>query len=129
MRIIRIFLMDNNRLFLEGLMLLIEKRRDLKVVGIATRAKNALRAIARTSPDVVIMDFVLPDASGASLIQEIRERWKRIRVIVLSLYDNEDFQEEARRSGAFAYLVKGGLVEDLLSAIYAAYEDGRREVE
>lgn len=108
-------------------MFLLEKQRDFKVVGVATRARNVFRAIARTSPDVVITDFVLPDTSGALLIQEIRKRWKHIRVIVLSLYDNEDFQEEARKSGAFTYLIKGGLIEDLFSAIYAAYEDGRRD--
>lgn len=127
MRIVRIFLIDNNRLFLEGLMLLIEKRKDLKVVGIATRARNVLRAIERTSPDVVITDFVLPDGNAASLIQGIRQRLKHTRVIVLSLYDNEDFQEEAQKSGAFAYLIKGGPVEELFSSIYAAYEDGRRD--
>lgn len=129
MRIIRVFLIDNNRLFLEGLMFLLEKQKDFKVVGVATKARNVFRAIARTSPDVVITDFVLPDMSGTSLIQEIRKRWRHIRIVVLSLYDNEDFQEEARKSGAFAYLVKGGLIEDLFSTIYAAYEDGRRDVE
>lgn len=107
-------------------MLLVEKRGDMKVVGIATRAQNVLRSIKRTSPDVVIMDFALPDAHGSRLIQEITNQWKNIRVIVLSLYDNEDFQEEAKRGGAFAYLVKGGPVEDLFSSIYAAYEDKRR---
>lgn len=127
MRIIRIFLIDNNRLFLEGLMFLIEKRKDLKVVGVATKARNVLRAIERTSPDVVITDFVLPDGNAASLIQEIRKRSKSVRVIVLSLYDNEDFQEAAQKSGAFAYLIKGGAIDDLLAAIYAAYEDGRRD--
>uniref|UniRef100_A0A7V4WKC9 Response regulator transcription factor n=1 Tax=Candidatus Caldatribacterium saccharofermentans TaxID=1454753 RepID=A0A7V4WKC9_9BACT len=125
--VIRVFLLDNNRLFLEGLVFLLEKREDIKVVGVATKARNVLRSIERTSPDVVIMDFVLPDANGAHLVQEIRRRWKHIRVVILSLYDNQDFQEEAKKSGAFAYLVKGGPIEELLSTLYAAYENGRRD--
>ncbi|NSW76756.1 MAG: response regulator transcription factor [Candidatus Atribacteria bacterium] len=107
-------------------MTLIEKREDMKVVGIGTKARNVLRSIKRTSPDVVIMDFVLPDANGSQLIQDITNQWKNIRVIVLSLYNNPDFQEAAKRNGAFTYLVKGGSMEDFFSSIYAAYEDGRK---
>ncbi|MDI3543304.1 MAG: hypothetical protein PWP57_909 [Candidatus Atribacteria bacterium] len=120
-REIKVFLVDDNRLFTEGLSVLLARRKNFKIVGMATRGKEALEKIEKTKPDLVIMDVVLPDTSGINLTGEIISRWPQIRVVVLSIYDDPEFQKAALEKGAFAYLVKGGSINHLIETLNQAF--------
>ena len=87
----------------------------------ATRGKEALEKIEKTKPDLVIMDVVLPDTSGINLTGEIISRWPQIKVVVLSIYDDPEFQKAALEKGAFAYLVKGGSINHLIETLNRAF--------
>ncbi|HQE25322.1 MAG TPA: response regulator transcription factor [Candidatus Atribacteria bacterium] len=120
-REIKVFLVDDNRLFIEGLSVLLARRKNFKIVGMATRGKEALEKIGKIKPDLVIMDVVLPDASGIDLTGEIISCWPQIKVVVLSIYDDPEFQKAALEKGAFAYLVKGGSINHLIETLNRAF--------
>lgn len=104
-QVIRVFLVDDNRFFLEGLILLLERQGDFQVVGVSPRGKGLLRRLAKVRPDVVLLDLCLEDINGITVLQGI-VRELRTPVVMMSVY--EEYKEQALKSGAFAYLVKGG---------------------
>ncbi|HSV31922.1 MAG TPA: response regulator transcription factor [Atribacteraceae bacterium] len=114
---IKVFLIDDNRFFLESLTFILNLKKDMEVVGTTTRGGDALLKIKELTPDVVVVDMVLPDRDGLSLLAEIREQYD-IPVIMLSMY--EEYRNQAIRRGAFTYLVKGEGLDQLYHAIRKA---------
>lgn len=120
-QVIRVFLVDDNRFFLEGLILLLERQGDFQVVGVSPRGKGLLRRLAKVRPDVVLLDVCLEDINGITVLQGI-VRELRTPVVMMSVY--EEYKEQALKSGAFAYLVKGG---DPLELYQVLREAARRK--
>jgi len=118
---IRIFLVDDNRFFLEGLTYIIATNQQLQVVGTANTGKEALKKINETNPNIVVTDLVLPDINGIRLAKEILSKKNDVRVIVLSIYKDPEFIKAAKRVGVFAYLYKDESVDQLNRTIIEAY--------
>ncbi|MEI6158022.1 MAG: response regulator transcription factor [Atribacterota bacterium] len=115
---IKIFLVDDNRFFLESLSFLLSRQNDMEVIGTSSRARGTIKLIEDNNPDVIILDFRLPDQDGISLLEEIKSHFD-IPVIMLSMY--EEYKERAVRNGAFASLVKGVGLDARYQAIRCAY--------
>ncbi len=98
----KVFVVDDNRFFLESLVFLLNRQKDIKVVGTYHRARGVLQKKA-AQPDVVILDVQLPDGDGISILQEIKSQLG-IPVIMLTIY--EEGRERAMKNGAYAYLVR-----------------------
>ena len=81
---IRIVLADDHQVLREGLRSLLESEEDIKVVGEASSGEEAIRVVARTQPDIVVMDLGMPGMGGLEAIREIRRDHPHVRVIVLS---------------------------------------------
>ena len=110
----KVFVVDDNRFFLESLVFLLGRQEDIQVVGTHHRARGALQKIEATQPDVVILDVQLPDGDGISILQEIKSQLG-IPVIMLTIY--EEGRERAMKNGAYAYLVKGEELDILYQKI------------
>ncbi|MCX6089236.1 MAG: response regulator transcription factor [Candidatus Atribacteria bacterium] len=119
---IKVFLVDDNRFFLESLSFLLSRQSDMEVIGTSSRARGTIKLIEDNNPDVIILDFRLPDRDGISLLEEIKSHFD-IPVIMLSMY--EEYKERAVRNGAFAYLVKGEGLDALYQAIRGAYRSSQ----
>lgn len=104
-RVTRVVLVDDNCFLLEGLVFLLKRQGDFQVVGVSLRGKGLLQRLAKAKPDVVLLDVCLEDSDGIAVLQSIR-RELRIPVVMMSVY--EEYREQALKSGAFAYVVKGG---------------------
>ncbi len=110
----KVFVVDDNRFFLESLVFLLNRQEDIQVVGTHLRARGVLQKIEATQPDVVILDMQLPDGDGISILQEIKSHLG-IPVIMLTIY--EEGREQAIKNGAYAYLVKGEELDILYQKI------------
>ncbi|MDI3543355.1 MAG: hypothetical protein PWP57_960 [Candidatus Atribacteria bacterium] len=113
----KVFVVDDNRFFLESLVFLLNRQEDVTVVGTHHRVKGTLQKIKVAQPDVVILDMQLPDGDGISLLQEIKSQLD-IPVIILTIY--EEGREQAIKNGAYAYLIKGGDLDTLYQEIRRA---------
>ncbi len=115
----KIFIVDDNRFFLESLVFLLNRQNDMSVVGTHDRVEGVFEKIEEVKPDVIILDMRLPDGDGITLLQKIKLSFD-IPVIMLTMY--EEYKERAVRAGAFAYLVKGESLDRLYQLIRKATE-------
>ncbi|HQE24463.1 MAG TPA: response regulator transcription factor [Candidatus Atribacteria bacterium] len=113
----KVFVVDDNRFFLESLVFFLNCQEDIKVVGTYHRARGVLQKIKAAQPDVVILDVKLPDGDGITILQEIKSHLD-IPVIMLTIY--EEGREQAIKSGANAYLIKGEELDILYREIRRA---------
>ena len=127
-QVIKLVLVDENQIFLEGLSYIIGMNKQLKVVGIANSGKEALKKIDETIPDVAIISFVLPDFNGIRLAREIFQKRKDIQIIILSVYNDPEFLKAARKTGVFAYLYKNESIDDLNQTILKAYQALKKDM-
>lgn len=124
---VRILLVDDHAVLRSGLRLLLEREEGLEPVGEASTAEEALRALPRLRPDMVVMDVEMPGMGGLEGIARVIERAPDARVLVLSMHDRPRDVRRAFDSGAHGYLPKAAADEDLVRAIRAV-ASGQRYV-
>jgi DNA-binding NarL/FixJ family response regulator len=113
----RILVVDDHPVVRDGLMRLIGSQADLQCCGQAGSAAEALEAIARLKPDLLVLDLRLKDGDGLELIKALKSRWPRLRILVLSQFESKLYVERALRAGALGYVVKEQAAEEILQAM------------
>jgi two-component system response regulator DevR len=103
---IRVFLLDDHEIVRRGITDLISTQPDIKVVGEASSAAEALARIPAVRPDVAILDARLSDGSGIDVCREIRSTMPEVRCVMLTSYDDDDAIFAAVMAGAAGYLLK-----------------------
>ena len=116
-RVLRLLLVDDQKLMREGLRILLELEPDLKVVGEAENGEAALVAYARHQPDVVLMDVRMPGMDGVEATWRLRERWPQARIIILTTFSDDEYVFEGLRAGALGYLLKDVSGAELAQAV------------
>ncbi len=115
---INIILVDDHPLVRQGLKKVIEKEPDLAVIQETGSAEEALRLINKKEPDLAIVDISLEgEANGLDLTKTLRERFRSIKVLVLSMHDENTYAERALRAGARGYITKKEAPAVLIDAI------------
>ncbi|GAA2239326.1 response regulator transcription factor [Rarobacter faecitabidus] len=122
---IRIVIADDQDLIRAGLQAIIDAEPDLKVLGQARNGAEAAKLAASTGADVVLMDVQMPDSDGLEGITALAESGSPARVIVLTMFDLDDYVFRALKAGASGFLLKTTPPEELIDAIRAVHE-GRR---
>jgi two-component system, NarL family, response regulator YdfI len=118
---IRVVVVDDHLIVRQGLRLMLEEAGDdFDLVGEAADGATALRVVAETQPDVILMDVRMPGIDGIEALGQIRERYPQARVVVLTTYNEEDLVVRALRAGACGYLLKDTDRDTLFHAIRAA---------
>jgi DNA-binding NarL/FixJ family response regulator len=115
----RILLADDHPLFRHGLQTLLGASPDLEVVGEATTGEEAVRLAETLQPDLVLMDLRMPGTSGVEATRRILHTSPHIRVLVLTMFEDDASVFTAMRAGARGYVLKDAEKEDLLRAIRA----------
>ena len=114
----RILLVDDHPLVREWLASLINQQPDLTVSGEAESAPEALEFLAKTPPDLAIIDISLKESSGLELIKTIKASHPDVGVIVLSMHDERHYAERAIRAGARGYVTKRETTKKIIAAIH-----------
>lgn len=117
---VRVLLVDDQRLFRDGLATLLSVRPEVAVVGEAANGLEALERVAALRPQVVLMDLRMPVLSGVEAIRRLRIAYPQVQVVALTTFDDDDDVFEALRAGAVGYLLKDVSAEVLVEAVRAA---------
>lgn len=116
----RILLADDHALVRRGLRLILDAEPDLEVVGEAADGEEAVALVAEGGVDLVVLDIAMPRLTGLQAAREISRRSPEVRILFLSMYDNEQYFFEALRAGASGYVLKSVADRDLIEACRAA---------
>ncbi len=116
-RSIRVLVCDDQDVIREGLGTILGAAVGLQVVATASDGAEALARIPEAQPDVVLMDLKMPGVNGVQATRQIRERYPRVKVLVLTTYDADEWVYDAIRGGACGYLLKDSPSEQLVEAI------------
>lgn len=116
-RPLKVLIVDDHDIVRKGLLMLISRHADLEVVGEAGTAAEALEKARDLSPDVVVLDIRLPDASGIEVCRDIRDQHPHTRVLMLTSYSDEEAIVGSIMAGASGYLLKEIRSQEIVSAI------------
>lgn len=116
--ITRLLLADDHAIVREGYRRLLELRPDLRIVGEAGTARDALEQFRLLEPDVLVLDLGLPDMGGVELIRRLVQRDARVRILVFSMHREPLFATQALRAGALGYVTKSSPPAVLVEAVY-----------
>ncbi|MBP1648856.1 MAG: two-component response regulator [Bacteroidetes bacterium] len=114
---IRVMIVDDHRVFRDGLKLVINHQTDMEVVG---EAEDGLKAVALTRellPDVILMDVKMPIMDGAEATSRILAEMPGTKILALSIYADDGFMEGMMHAGALGYILKGCDSEELTNTI------------
>ncbi len=103
---LRVLVADDHRLMLAGLRRALDASEDVELAGEVNVGSQVLPAVARTSPDAVLLDIRMPEVDGITCLERIRRQYPDVTVVVLSAYTDAEHIEAARARGAAAYIVK-----------------------
>lgn len=115
--LLRILIVDDQKLMRQGLRVLLELEADMVVVGEAGDGRAALERYADLRPDVVLMDVRMPEMDGVAATREIHGRWPEARVIILTTFDDDALVFDGIRAGARGYMLKDLSGDELARAI------------
>jgi len=116
---LRILIADDHPLFRKGMRTLLESLPDMEVVGEAATGDEAVERAAALQPDVVLMDLQMPSGGGLKATRQIAKASPHIRILVVTLFEDDDSIFAALRAGARGYMLKDSDEEEMLRAIRA----------
>ena len=117
---IRVLIVDDQPLIRSALRALLEDSEDIDVVGDASDGVEAVRAVATSRPNVVLMDIRMPHMDGIVATGEIRRAHPSTEVVILTTFDEDGYALNAVRAGAAGFLLKDGDADDLIRGIRLA---------
>jgi two-component system, NarL family, response regulator NreC len=115
--VIRVLIVDDHAVVRTGLRLLLEREEDIEPIGEAGDAIAAVQMAKRLSPDVVLMDVVMPGTTGVDAAAEIRHVVPAARILMLSMQDDPSYVRQAFTNGAIGYVLKEAADAELVTAI------------
>jgi signal transduction histidine kinase/ActR/RegA family two-component response regulator len=123
----RVIFADDHQVMRQGLIQLVSKQPDIHVVGEASNGREAVEQARRLRPEVIVMDISMPEMNGIDATRIIKSEMPQIRVIGLSMHDDESISQAMREAGADAFISKTVGPADLLKAIYAPDREKRMQ--
>jgi len=110
-------LVDDHSIVRDGIRLLLEQAEGLEIIDEANDGEEALEKLKSHQPDVVLMDISLPGMSGIQTTQVITRLYKSVRVLMLSMHNNEDYILRSVEAGAYGYILKDSSSDEMIKAI------------
>ncbi len=118
---ITVLICDDHALFREGVKTVLSAQPDIEVVGEASDGKEAVERAIRLGPDVVLMDISMPMLKGFEAVRRIRKGCPDVKVLILTVYDDEDMVARCLDAGAAGYVLKDSPPLQLVYAIQTVY--------
>ena len=122
---INVLIVDDHTIVRHGLAQIVNAESDMTVLGEARNGDEALELVARSTPDVVVLDITMPGRNGLETLKEIKRRQPDVSVIMLSMHPKDQYAVRVLKAGASGYITKESAPEELVVAIRKAYEGGK----
>ena len=120
--LLRIAIVDDHELARKSLQNMLSDEPDIEVVGEAANGQEALSLCSRLRPDLVLMDVRMPKMDGLAATREIKRRYPKISVVMLTMHENPDYLFEALKAGASGYVLKDASQEAVVEAVRQVLE-------
>lgn len=114
---INIVIADDHPFIREGIKKVVNGELDLEVIGEAEDGNELLAILEEKTPDILVLDITMPDTSGLKLLKKFRDRYPKLPILILSIHSAERFAIRALKAGAYGYLTKTSISEELIKAI------------
>ncbi len=119
---IRVLLADDHLILREGIRSLLQKVRDIEVVGEAGDGVEAVARVEQLLPDVVLMDITMPGLNGLEATQQIKQKYPQVKVLILTMHETGQYLSGMLKAEASGYVVKTATTSELISAIRAVHQ-------
>ncbi len=119
---IKVLIADDHAMVREGLKIALNSHENIKVIGEATNGKEAVELALKHKPHILLMDISMPEKNGIDAAREIKLHNKAIKIIMLTMLDNEKFIIDAMSVGIEGYLFKEAGIKELATAVNRVYE-------
>jgi two-component system invasion response regulator UvrY len=113
----KVMLVDDHDLVRTGIKRLLEDHPNIEIVGEAVSGEEALQQVSVYDPDVVLMDINMPGIGGLEATRKLLQRKPKLKIIVVTMHDDDLFPQRFLKAGALGYITKGAKVEEMLQAI------------
>ncbi|VAX25900.1 DNA-binding response regulator, LuxR family [hydrothermal vent metagenome] len=113
----KVVVADDHNIFRQGLVRIIESSPDFEIVAEASDGGEAIRLILELRPDIAVLDISMPEKNGLEVSREIMKRGHETSLVILTMYKDEDFLQEAMDLGVKGYVLKSNTAEELLTAM------------
>ena len=124
MKKLRVLLADDHKIVRDGLRLLIDAQRDMRVIGEAGNGKDALQQAHDLKPDVVVMDLSMPKLNGLQATERLKAELPTVKVVALTVHEDPSYLLQLCKAGAVGYVLKRSAGDDLIRAIRAVARGG-----
>lgn len=115
-------LVDDHAVLKDGIRSFLYGEKDIEVVGEATSGQEAIEGIQRLKPDVVLMDINLPDKNGIEVTEIVKKMCPECKVLILTMYDHDEYLMSSIRAGADGYLLKDAPSDQVVDAIRTVFK-------
>jgi len=122
MKKIRVLLAEDHTIVRQGISALLKSEPDMEVAGEASDGLEAIELTKKLIPDVVLMDISMRNLNGLEATRKIKKLFPHTKVLILTMYDNEEWIFQILKAGASGYLIKDSAMTDLISAIHAIHQ-------
>jgi DNA-binding NarL/FixJ family response regulator len=121
---IKVLLVDDQDILVEGLKLILGKEEDIEICGTANNGRRAYEICKWNRPDVVLMDIKMPEVNGVEATGMIKKDFPGVSIIVLTTFNDDEFIYEALKNGASGYLLKDASPSEIAGAVRTVYNGG-----
>lgn len=113
----KLMLADDHGVLLSGIKLLLSKVDDWEIIGTVSSGEEALEKVGVWSPDLILMDISMPGMGGIEATKQIKEKYPHVKVLMLTMFSEEDYLKKAIKAGASGYVLKKAVDTELISAV------------
>ncbi len=121
---IKLAIADDYKIYRDGLKVGLSADDNLEVIGEADNGEDLMKALETISPDIIIMDLKMPIMDGMEATKAVRKKYPTIKVLVVTMYEDDKFIIHLMENGANGYLLKNAEPDEIRKSIYALYENG-----
>jgi len=124
MSVINLAIADDHKIFREGLKATLEDCADLNILFEASNGKELVKQLAFKKPDVVLMDIKMPEMDGMQATTHIQEHYNQVKVLALSMFNEDKYILDMMKAGASGYLLKNAEPQEIIDAVFMVHKKG-----
>ena len=122
MKTIKVVLAEDHTIVRQGLRSLLEQQAGIEVIAEAENGRQAVQIAEQLKPDLVLMDFSMPELNGLEATRQIKQRVPDVKVLILTRHTNQEYVKSILRAGASGFLIKKSAADELVLAIKSIYQ-------